>query len=406
MSEVKDPKGMDAPDAEPAQAAEAPKKLTPEERAAQREARKAEREAKKAAEAAAASGSAAPATAAKTKSAAASPEDASLEPPAPEPPGLPQSVAPSPHVVSGVLTTHNMMRDVLLALSPTILVAIWVFGWAALFQIAICAGAAAGSEYALTRMRGRPFTLNDLSVTVTGVILALTLPWSAPWYVGVIASVIAVGIGKVVFGGLGQNLFNPAMVGRAFVMISFPAQMGAGAYVALTEGLDIISAATPLTAAKQSGVAPDLFSLILGNVNGSLGETSAIACLLGGLYLCLRRTASWEIPAGVLVGAGLSAIIGDVVAPDAASWLDHLLSGGMLFGAFFIATDPVTSPLTPKGKWIFGIGVGALVMLLRGFSGYPEGMMFAVLLMNAVVPLINRNLIPTPMGGPVPTKKA
>jgi electron transport complex protein RnfD len=164
--------------------------------------------------------------------------------------------------------------------------------------------------------------------------------------------------------------------------------------------VDILSQATPLTVYKQTGAAAPMGLLFWGHTNGSLGETSALACLLGGLYLCFRRVASWEIPAGILISAviiGGLANLADLNNPWTA--LHHLLGGALLFGAFFIATDPVTSPLTVKGKWIFGVGIGALVMLLRLLSGYPEGVMFAVLLMNAVTPLINRWTIPRPFGG-------
>jgi electron transport complex protein RnfD len=204
----------------------------------------------------------------------------------------------------------------------------------------------------------------------------------------------------MVFGGLGMNIFNPAMVGRAFVMIAFAGNLAASGYVDPAVGVDIISQATPLTAYKQTGVAAPMNLLFWGFTNGSLGETSALACLLGGIYLCLRRVASWQIPAGVLIS---TMVIGGMVnlANPGSQWtvLHHLLGGALLFGAFFIATDPVTSPLTAKGKWLFGFGIGAIVMLLRLFSGYPEGFMFAVLLMNAVTPLINRWTIPAPFGG-------
>jgi electron transport complex protein RnfD len=208
------------------------------------------------------------------------------------------------------------------------------------------------------------------------------------------------GIGKMVFGGLGMNLFNPAMVGRAFVMIAFAGNLAASGYIDSGSGVDILSQATPLTVYKQTGAAAPMGLLFWGHTNGSLGETSALACLLGGLYLCFRRVASWEIPAGILISAviiGGLANLADLNNPWTA--LHHLLGGALLFGAFFIATDPVTSPLTAKGKWIFGVGIGALVMLLRLLSGYPEGVMFAVLLMNAVTPLINRWTIPRPFGG-------
>jgi electron transport complex protein RnfD len=242
---------------------------------------------------------------------------------------------------------------------------------------------------------------------VTGAILGLSLPSGAPWYVGLIGSFAAIGLGKVVFGGVGGNIFNPAMVGRAFVMIAFPAALGASAYVLPESTIEGLTAATPLTAMKQTGAVAPLGTLFLGATNGSLGETSALACLLGGAYLVIRRTASWEIPAGMVGAVLVLGGVGDLLGAGGA-WnaVHHLFSGSLLFGAFYIATDPVSSPLTPKGKLIFGAGAGALVLLIRGLSGYPEGVMFSILLMNAMVPLINRWTIPTPVGGPVPAPPA
>ncbi len=309
-------------------------------------------------------------------------------------------VAPSPHVFSMEMTTRGMMRDVLIALGPVVFASVYYFRWLAVKQLLISVIACLVAEAIFTRMRARPLCLRDLSAGVTGIILGLSLPATAPWFVGCIGAVVAVGIGKMVFGGLGMNIFNPAMVGRAFVMIAFAGNLAASGYVDPAGGVDILSQATPLTAYKQTGAAAPMSLLFWGLTNGSLGETSAVACLLGGVYLCLRRAASWQISAGVLIS---TAVIGGVanLADPGSQWsaLHHLLGGALLFGAFFIATDPVTSPLTPKGKWIFGISIGALVMLLRLFSGYPEGFMFAVLLMNAVTPLINRWTIPRPFGG-------
>ena len=309
-------------------------------------------------------------------------------------------VAPSPHVFSQGMSSYTMMRDVLIALIPVIIAAVFYFRWPAVKQLLVCLTVCLASETLFTRMRGRSASIGDLSAPVTGVILALSLPGAAPWYVGAIGSVVAIGIGKMVFGGLGMNIFNPAMVGRAFVMIAFAGDLAASGYVVAGQGVDIVSQATPLTAFQQSGVTTSLAALFMGACNGSLGETSALACLLGGIYLCVRRVASWEIPAGLLLSAFLWGGLANLVHPT-SNWtvLHHLLGGALLFGAFFIATDPVTSPLTAKGKWIFGAGIGSLIMLLRLFSGYPEGVMFAVLLMNAVTPLINRWTIPRPFGG-------
>jgi electron transport complex protein RnfD len=297
-------------------------------------------------------------------------------------------------------TARRMMLDVVLALVPVVACSVWVFGLSSLVQITVCVACCLFSESLFSAMRGRANPLGDLSGLVTGLILALSLPWSAPWYVGAVASLAAIGFGKAVFGGLGFNLFNPAMVGRAFVMLSFSQQMGTAAYVRVDAAIDALTTATPLALAKSSEVPlPSSMDLFLGTVNGSLGETSALACLLGGLYLCWRGTASWQIPMGVLLGAGLLAAMGKGLGLTTYPVLDQLMAGALFFGAFFIATDPVTSPLTRTGKFIFGFGVGVFALLIRLFSGYPEGVMFAVLLLNAVVPLINRWTVPRPFGG-------
>ncbi len=316
------------------------------------------------------------------------------------------AVAPGPHISNTSLTTRRMMLDVLIALLPVLVAAGIVFKQLAAFQVGICVTSCVLAELIFTAMRGRRANIFDLSAIVTGVILALTLPGTAPWWVGAIAGAVAIGIGKVVFGGLGQNIFNPAMVGRAFVMIAFAGLLGAGGYVNTESAIQAVTQATPMTVLKQ-GQLPELMQLFLGNTNGSLGETSALACILGGLYLCWRRTASWEIPLSMILAVVVITSIDTLMNIGAGCTVPyHLLGGALLFGAFFIATDPVSSPLTSKGKFIFGAGIGALVMLMRTFSSYPEGVMFAVLLMNGLVPLINRWCVPRPIGGPVPVPAA
>jgi len=334
----------------------------------------------------------------------------------------PVHVAPSPHLSDTGLTTQRMMVDVLIGLAPATAMAVFIFRWYAVVQVGLCVLSCLAFEALFTWVRGRPVRLGDCSAAVTGVILGLSLPWSAPWYVPVIGSLVAIGLGKAVFGGLGYNVFNPAMVGRAFVMLSFAKALGASAYVSSERALTVVTQATPLTVAKklaadlaagkavvgdlqlQFAQARELWPLFMGNTNGSLGETSALALLIGGLYLCLRRSASWQIPAGAILSAFALAGAANWIELTQFTALHHLVSGSLLFGAFFIATDPVTSPVTQKGKFLFGVGVGALVVLLRVFSGYPEGVMFAVLLMNAAVPLLNQWTVPRPVGGPVPGK--
>ena len=310
-------------------------------------------------------------------------------------------VGSSPHLSLQSFTTRRMMIDVLIALLPVLGVSIYVFKWYAVFQICTCVGTCLATEMLFTAIRRKPFSLNDCSAVVTGLILAFSLPAIAPWYVGVIGSVMAISLGKIIFGGLGMNIFNPAMVGRAFVMIAFATAMAAGGYVDLNSSVEVITQATPMTAMK-AGQFVDMKGLLIGTTNGSVGETSAIACLIGGIFLCLRRTAAWQIPLSAILSVAIIGGIIDWASPSNLTVLHHLCGGALLLGAFFIITDPVTSPLTPKGKFIFGFAFGAVVMLLRTLSAYPEGTMFAVLLMNAVVPLINRWTIPKPVGGPVP----
>jgi electron transport complex protein RnfD len=331
--------------------------------------------------------------------------------PPPEDPPL-VHVAPSPHVADIGLTTRGLMFDVVLGLALVVVASVWYFGWQAVRVLAITTVACMAFEWLFVKMSGREPTLADMSAVVTGLILALSFPWSTPWWICVIAAGIAMGIGKVAFGSLGQNLFNPAMVGRAFVMISFSAYMGAGAYVD-AKGMagTLITQATPLTAIRTAAPIADWWFLFIGNTNGSLGETSALASLLGGLYLCFRRTASWEIPVSMIgTMVVLTGAVQLLAGPDPAlmsmkmTVLQHLLSGAFMFGTFFIATDPVTSPLSMKGKFYYGAGISFFIWLLRVFSNYPEGLMFAVLLMNSAVPLINRWTVPVPVGGPVPER--
>ncbi|HNX25958.1 MAG TPA: RnfABCDGE type electron transport complex subunit D [Phycisphaerae bacterium] len=338
-------------------------------------------------------------------------------------------VMPSPHFKDKKSSTRRMMIDVLIGLSPLMLVALIIYRQFAVRQVVVCVAACMLAELVFMKMRKLPLTLSDCSAAVTGVILAFSIPWNTPCYVAIIGCVVAIGIGKVIFGGVGMNLFNPAMVGRAFIMLAFAGALGAPGYVKDLDKMpwlaslnatpsqyaaivpagtmpDAVSAATPMTAAKdyqtsggKKGFIPKLSNLFWGNHIGSLGEISAIACILGGAYLLIRRTASWQVPLGVILAVIIISGLRDILNPSDPWNVMHSLCGGaLLFGAFFIATDPVTNPMTAKGKFIFGLGVGGCIELIRIMSGYPEGVMFAILLMNAVVPLINRWTVPKPFG--------
>lgn len=310
---------------------------------------------------------------------------------------------------------RRVMIDVLIALTPAVATGIYVFGWHGAMQMGICVVSCLFFEALFQKLRGRPQTVGDLSAVVTGLILGMSIPWAAPWYVGVVGSAVAIIIAKMLFGGLGSNIFNPAMAGRAFLQACFAGQMtryllpgGVSpphAVEIVSQATGIVSQATPLTAGKFEQVAFPLKDLALGCINGSVGETGAIACLIGGLYLILRHSASWRIPLGMLAAAAVVAGINQALTDTVLTVGHHLLAGGLMFGAFFIATDPATTPLSKRGRWAFGIGTGLLVMLIRLFANIPEGVMYAVLVMNMTVPLIDRWTVPRPVGGPVPKKE-
>jgi len=335
------------------------------------------------------------------------------------------TVSSSPHI-SGPFSTRSVMADVIIGLAPAMIAAGWFFRVHAFILIPTCVVSAVVTELLcnLLRKKEKPLeSLGDLSAAVTGIILALSVPPNLPVWAAIIGSAFAIAVGKMVFGGLGANIFNPAMVGRAFLTASFgvlmttwvtPAtinptmpriqatQAGTG------ETVDARTQATPLAWSKQaikkhSGVnvlTHQLAATFKGNVGGCLGETSALALLIGGIYLLIRRAITFHIPLAVLLSAFVFAGIAYLVDPNAyASPVFHLTSGGLLLGAFFIATDPVTAPLSTRGMWIFGAGVGALTMLIRIVGEYPEGVMFSVLLMNAVTPLIDRFCKLVPAGG-------
>ena len=320
-------------------------------------------------------------------------------------------VQPAPFLRPTV-STPRVMRDVLVALVPSLAAAIWYFGISAILVVATATLAAVATEWALAR-GPRGATLGDFSAVVTGVLVGLVLPPSFPLWMAALGGFVAMALGKLAWGGLGHNLFNPALVGRAFLQAAFPIAIttwvppqGPGAlYKAnlawpfLTPPVDALTAATPLGRMKFEAVGTPLANLFFGRVSGTLGETSAVAILIGLAWLLARRACDWKIPAATVASGALLAQLFHQISPQHyPGALFTILSGGFLFGTVFMATDPVTSPLSPKGGVVFGAGIGVLVVLIRFWGGLPEGVMYAILLMNAVSPLIDRALKPRAFG--------
>ncbi|RKY60828.1 MAG: electron transporter RnfD [Candidatus Latescibacterota bacterium] len=304
-------------------------------------------------------------------------------------------VAVSPHI-RAEMDTRKVMMGVLVSLVPGIAAGVWFFRWHALALLASCLAGTLSAEASACILRKRPSTLGDLSAAVTGVLLAMVLPPTLPFWAAFLGGVVAVAVGKQVFGGLGQNIFNPALVGRAFLMAAFPVLMTTW----VAPGPEAVTTATPLALMKFDHKATPLLDLLVGKVGGCMGETSALALLIGGLFLVLKGYADWRIPLSYL---GTVAVLGTIpwaFRPDLyPSPMFHLLAGGLMLGAWFMATDPVTTPVTKVGRYMFGIGAGVLVVIIRLWGGLPEGVMYSILLMNAVTPLIDRYTVPVPFGG-------
>jgi electron transport complex protein RnfD len=301
------------------------------------------------------------------------------------------------------------MRAVAVSLLPACAVAVYFFGLPALLLLVLTTLGCLAVEALCQKLMGQPVSIADGSAAVTGILLAFNLPPGAPWWLALLGAAIAIGIGKQVFGGLGANPFNPALVARVALLVSFPVQMTTWTAPApLGSGLDAVTAATPLgewkTAVMLTGKLPatqhgGTVDYLLGQMPGCIGEVSALALLLGAGYLFWRKVLSWHIPVAylgsVVVLAGLFWLVDPGRYPDP---LFHLLTGGLVLGAFYMATDMVTSPVTAPGMLLFGVGCGVLTVLIRLFGGYPEGVSFAILLMNAATPLIDRYLRPRVFG--------
>ncbi len=313
-------------------------------------------------------------------------------------------VSPSPHIHSKT-STRSLMLDVVIALLPSVIVSVLYYGWSAVAVLASSVVFCVLLEYLITKyLLKRPGTIGDLSAVVTGIILALNLPPTAPWWVAMIGAIVAIGVAKMTFGGLGQNVFNPAITGRVFLLISFPAIMttwgGAKGFIG---GADAVSGATPLGIVKeglmQGQTLQQIFDLhdfsyaqmLFVNIGGSAGEISALAVIIGFIYMLARKVIRPYITLSILVTVAVFSGIFWLIDPSQfTDPLFNLLTGGVLLGSVFMATDYVTSPMSDKGGIIFGVGIGIITMLIRYFGSYPEGMSFAILIMNSTVPLINK----------------
>lgn len=294
------------------------------------------------------------------------------------------TVSLSPHVRSGA-TTRRIMLDVCLALLPAVIFAVYWFGFGVLLTVLLSVASAILSEFLMEKALKRPVTIDDGSAAVTGLLLALTLPAGTPWYVPVLGSVFAICIAKQVFGGLGDNFVNPALAGRAFLLASFPAAMTTYPLVA-----DAVTSATPLSSEFAGSV--DYLQAFIGRIGGCIGEVSTLALLIGAAYLLIRRVIDWRIPLSYLGTMALLTVIGG------GNVLDSVLLGGTVLGAFFMATDYVTSPVTSWGRVIYGVGIGIINYTIRRWGAYPEGTTYAILLMNIAAPLIERFTRPRKYG--------
>lgn len=318
-------------------------------------------------------------------------------------------ISPSPHIHSGDSIERNMY-GVVLALLPACLLSLYFFGLGALVVLLTSILACVSFEWLIAKyLLQTQASITDGSAILTGLLLGMNLPSNLPLWLIIIGALVAIGVGKMSFGGLGGNIFNPALVGRVFLLIAYPAQMTlwpeTGQWLSYT---DAITGATPLSIVKglSSGVEgytadmlPSTVTMLLGGHGGSLGEVSALALLLGGLYLIYKRIITWHIPVAVLASSGLLSGLMYIINPAVyASPVVHLLSGGMMLGAFFMATDYVTSPMSKRGQLLFGTMIGVLTILIRLFGAYPEGMSFAILIMNAFTPLINTYIKPEHFG--------
>ncbi len=309
-------------------------------------------------------------------------------------------VSPSPHIHSKD-STKSLMLDVVIALIPAVICSVVFYGWQELLVLGVSVASCVLLEWAITKyMLKKPSTVGDFSAVITGILLALNVPYTTPWWVMVIGSIVAVGVAKMTFGGIGQNIWNPALVGRVFLLVSFPTYMTTWNQPQGLFGVDAVSGPTPLGAIQeglmQGSSVQELTSaynysdLLFANLGGSAGEVCALALLAGFVYLCVRRVIKPWITLSIFATVALTSLIFWSIDPSRfTDPLFNLLTGGLILGACFMATDYVTSPMSLWGGVVFGVGIGFLTMMIRYFGSYPEGVSFAILIMNSVVPLLN-----------------
>lgn len=322
------------------------------------------------------------------------------------------TISPSPHVYEDT-SVKRLMFDVVIALLPALAMSIYFFGMGAIIVTLVAVVSCLAFEWLIQKfiLKQEP-TITDGSAIVTGILLAFNVPSNLPIGIIILGSLFAIGVAKMTFGGLGNNPFNPALAGRVFLLISFPVQMTSWPIPSgfKTGYADAVTGATPLGIVKE-GLAkgdklsdlmsqvPSHMEMFYGRMGGSMGEIAAAALILGFAYLLIRKVITWHIPVSIILTITIFTGILWYLNPETnADPLFHLLTGGVMLGAIFMATDYVTSPMTPKGMWIFGIGIGILTVLIRVFGAYPEGVSFAILIMNAFVPLINKYIKPKRFG--------
>ncbi len=303
-------------------------------------------------------------------------------------------VSPSPHIHTST-STATLMRDVVIALMPAVIVSVIFYGWSELLVLGVSVAACVLLEYVITKfLLKKENTVCDWSAAVTGILLALNVPPTCPWWVVAVGALVAIGVAKMTFGGIGMNIFNPALVGRVFLLVSFPTFMTDWTIPAGFITTDAVSGATLLGKYAEGGVEAiqgvDYMKTLFFNIGGSAGEISALALLAGWVYLLVRRVIKPWITLSIWATVAAVSLVFWLAAPDQfTDPVFNLLAGGMILGSCFMATDYVTSPMSVKGGVVFGVGIGFISLMIRYFGSYPEGMSFAILIMNAVVPLIN-----------------